>query len=199
MKRPVQDLSSWSQRPLCRRYVLGIFDTAIVRLRHAGQATQRPVHWAFGGLLDGESEPLGAWMAPASGEDASPGIVADLQWRGVERIWHVTGGAAAPVRAHVSAALSGTSVFSAGERSQAVAPVAARPTLASPAQLAAETARNELVRALRRHGGFESEAAALDFIHGALQRRERRLERASARAKGMPRPGSGAHTVPPGF
>ena len=45
----------------------------------------------------------------------------------------------------------------------------------------------------------ETEAAALDFISGALQRSKRRLDRESAIAKGRPRRRSGTQTVPPGF
>ena len=197
--RPRQDPTAWSRRPLCRHYVLAIFDTATIRFRHADDISERSVHWATGCLPDGDSEPLGVWITPAVGGDCSSCVVADLQWRGVERIWHVTGGDAGSVPAAVAEAFSRTSVFSSNDRPGSEAGAAARERLPSAAELAAERVRNELIRALRRHGSFENEGAALDFISGALQRTERRLDRESAIAKGRPRHRSGAQTVPPGF
>lgn len=199
MTRPAQDPTSWAKRPLCRHYVLGIFDSATLRLRDADQVGRRSVHWAFGCLLDGACESLGVWFAPSGEADCGVSIVADLQRRGVERIWHVTGDDVVPVLQRVTESFAGTSVFSCGERSRAASPVVARPQLRSPVELMAERARNDLIRALRRHGGFENEGTALDFISGALQRTERRLDRESAIAKGRPRQRSGAQTVPPGL
>jgi hypothetical protein len=63
----------------------------------------------------------------------------------------------------------------------------------------AERVRAYLIRAVRRHGHFENEAAALDFIAVALQRAERRLDRERLIAKERPRLDSGAQMAPRGI
>lgn len=199
MRRAGLEPRTWLRRPLCRRYVLGVFNTSIVRLRNDDKTlTARPIHWAFGCLVDGELEPLGVWASLAAESDTVQAAAADLQKRGVERIWHVTGGAGEWLLRHMTAAFSGTSVFSFDDRTIPNGAASPRRIERSAAEGAAEDAREYLVRAIRRHGGFENEATALDFVTAALQRMERRLDRDCA-AKGRPRQRSGAQTVPPGF
>lgn len=180
-----RELTSCQTRPLCRHYMLCIIDTAIVRLHHADQVSDRSVHWAIGCLLDGECETLGVWLDPAIDRDDSPRIAADLQFRGVERIWHVTGGAADPVLKRLTEVFCSTAVFSCGDPGRPNVPVSPRRREASPAELGAEQARAYLVRAIESHGSFQGEAAVLDFVSGALQQMERRSDRESA-AKGRP-------------
>jgi len=185
--------SAWRERPLCRRYVLAIFDVAAVRLREAKYLRDRSVPWAIGWLADGPCEPLGAWIEPETGADGVPRMLADLQGRGVERIAYVAG--IACLRDPASAAFCGTIVRSPVDPRLAEA-TAASPSLGlAPPELVAEEVRQGLVQAVRRHGSFESEAAALDFIAGALQRAERRLDRAGANAKGRLTQGPVARTA----
>jgi len=191
--------SGWLRRPLCRRYILGIFDVAIVRLRDADGFRDHPVHWALGWLADGECEPLGAWIESDSGAESPLQMLADLKGRGVERIWHVTGAEVGHLQEHVSAAFSGKTVGSSVDRVRAEALAASgQRGLPSPGR-AAEQLREGLIRAIRRHGSFESEAAVLDFFAGALQRMERRLDRGGVMAKVSPRQDAGAHRVPLGI
>ena len=68
--------------------------------------------------------------------------------------------------------------------------------LASPGRVVEEV-RQGLVHAVRRHGSFESEAAALDFVAGALQRTERRLDRGGVNAKVRLLQVPGAQTASP--
>ena len=199
MRLPEEDWASLSRRPLCRRYVLGIFDATIVRLRGADGPSDRSVHWAIGCLVDGECEPLGVWIEAAAGADASVEMVADLMIRGVQRIWHVTGGDVGPVMARLPEAFSSTAVFSSDDRTLSGAPASARQRLPSAVERAAEGFRDDLVRAIRRHRAFDDEAAARDFVSRALQRMERRLDRGRAMARVMPPRPSGAQAVPPGF
>ena len=63
----------------------------------------------------------------------------------------------------------------------------------------AEQVREYLIRVIRRHGPFENEAAALDFIAVGLQRAERRLDRERLVAKERPRLDSGARMAPHGI
>ena len=165
--------TQWLGRPLSRRYQQAFIDVAIVRLREAQGQQDRHVHWAFGWLPDGECEALGAWMDPGDG-GADPGrLLADLQARGVERIWNLAGTG------------SGTAQV--------------QETVSKPALLEAEQLRAGLHRAIRRRGSFENVAAVLDFMADALQRAERRLDRERLTAKGQPRLESGAQMASPGI
>jgi hypothetical protein len=177
---------------LCRRYVLGIFDATIAHVRESEGTRDQAVHWAFGWLADGECEPLGVWMSPQGGSDVSLDILQDLEHRGVERIWHVTGTDSGAVKERLIAAFSSTAVWPCVDELRSDAPPRRRPCLASSTERAAELFKNRLVRALRRHGSFESRAAVLDFTTDALQRAERRLDRERLIAMGEPRLDLGA-------
>ena len=192
-------LSGWLKRPLCRRYVLGIFDASVVRLRDADGFRDHPVHWAFGWLADGECEPLGAWIGSERGAESPLRMRADLKRRGVERIWHVTGTDAGNLQECVSAAFSCTMARSSVYGLLADARAASRWRMLPSPELVAEHVREGLIRAIRRHGSFESEAAVLDFVAGALQRTERRLDRGGVIAKVRPRQDPGAQMAPPRF
>jgi len=192
-------LSGWLNRPLCRRYILGIFDLAIVRSRAADGFRDHPVHWAFGWLADGECEPLGVWIESERGSEGPLQMLADLKGRGVERIWHVTGTDAGNLREQVSAAFSSATARSSVDRVLTDARAASRWRVPPSPELAAEQVRGGLMRAIRRHGSFESESAVLDFFAGALQRMERRLDRGGVIAKVKPRRDAGAHRVPLGI
>ena len=191
--------SGWLRRALCRRYILGIFDVAIVRLRDADGFRDHPVHWAFGWLADGECEPLGAWIESDSGAESPLQMLADLKGRGVERIWHVTGPDVGNLQERVSAAFSSTTARSSVDSLLTDARAASRRHVLPSPELAAEHVREGVIRAIRRHGSFESEAAVLDFFAGALQRMERRLYRGGVMAKVSPRQDAGAHRVPLGI
>ena len=188
--------SGWLRRPLCRRYVLGLFDVAVVRSVGADGLRDHPVHWAFGWLADGECEPLGAWIEPACGSEPALQMLADLKHRGVERIWRVSGTQAGPVRERVAAAFCGTTDSSFVDGFPTQAPAASLRRVRPSSELAAEQVRNGLIRAIRRQGSFASEAAVLDFVAGALQRTERRLDRGGV-AKLRARRDPGAQRVSP--
>ena len=192
-------LSGWLKRPLCRRYILGIFDASVVRLRDADGFRDHPVHWAFGWLADGECEPLGAWIGSENGAESPLRMLADLKRRGVERIWHVTGTDVGDLQERVSAAFSSTMARSSVDSLLADARAASRRRGLPSPELVAEHVREGLTRAIRRHGSFESEAAVLDFVAGALQRTERRLDRGGVIAKVRPRQDPGAQMASPRF
>lgn len=191
--------SNVSRRPLCRRYVLGLFDIVVVRWRDAQGVHDLPVHWAFGWLADGECEPLGVWIEPGAGSVGPLRLLADLKTRGLERIRHVAGTDTGQLREQAAAAFSSAGEGSSVERIVAQASVASRRHVPASPERSAEEVREALARAIRRRGSFASEAAALDFISGALQRMERRLDRERAIAKVRPRHESGAQMVPTGF
>ena len=146
------------RRPLCRRYVLVVFDEVLIRWRDQGELREASVYWAFGWLADGDSEPLDAWLDPDPA-----GLVRELQARGVERIWRLTGTASASLRQHLTPAF---------HISGAAHPVGAT------AVATAEGIRMKMERAIRRRGHFDSAAAGLEDVEQRLEREQRRLDRA---------------------
>ena len=184
--------AGWLGRPLCRRYVLGIFDGAVVRSEGGQGGRDRTVHWATGWLADGECEFLGAWIEPEESPEGPPRMLADLKRRGVERIWHVAGTDAGGLRERVSAAFPGSTPGSSGDRlpPQALA--------TAPEHVAAQV-RQRLKQGIRRHGSFESGSAVLDFLARALQRTERRMDRGGMTTTVRLLPDSGTQRASPGF
>lgn len=77
--------------PLCRRYAVGTFSSAITLVRCSEGARERAVHWALGCLRDGECELLGAWGQAGIGPGVPAELLADLEVRGVECIRFVVG------------------------------------------------------------------------------------------------------------
>jgi len=165
--------TQWLQRPLCRRYVLTFFDVVVARLRDGAGFRDLRVHWAFGWLVDGEGEALGAWVDSGDGVVDPARLLAGLQVRGFERTGYLAG--------------TGTCTGIDEER------------VSRSIQLEAEQVRARLNRAVRRRGSFEIEAAVLDFMADALQRAERRLDRERLVVKGQARLDSGVRMAPPGL
>jgi hypothetical protein len=158
-------------------------------LAHAGGPRDHPILWGFGWLADGECEPLGAW---AGGFGGLARMLADLKARGVERIWHMAS-------FHVAVLDHGEAVAPVVEAAFPGALATSRPQVLPVADAVAEQVREYLIRVIRRHGPFENEAAALDFIAVGLQRAERRVDRERLVAKERPRLDSGARMAPRGI
>jgi hypothetical protein len=198
MTFPMLEPTQCRNRPLCRRYFLCVFNVAVLRWTEGADAQDRIVHWALGWLIDGECESLGAWIEPASGAHDLSWLIADLKIRGVERIWYATGTSIEPFQEQMAASFSSKTARDSVRR--VVGEVMAESRwrgIRTPAHVAEEV-RGTLTRALRRHGRFfESEAAGLDFVAGALQRAERRLDRARAMATLSPRHDPAARPVLP--
>ena len=184
MTDPEHDLTSVSSRPLCRRYALAIADVTSVRVRDARGIQKHPLFWVFGWLADGECEPLGLCL----GAHALTPMLDGFRRRGLERIWHVEplgdGGAQEAEVATLAI-----------DRSFPGALASSRPAMIASAMTVAKEVRDGLLRAVRRHGHFENEAAALDFFALALRRAESRLDRERQMTKGRPRLDSGAQAA----
>jgi len=177
MTDPEHDPSSVRGRPLCRRYALVIPVVTPVRVRDAGGIGTHPLFWVFGWLADGECEPLGLCL----GAQALPQMLDDFKSRGLERVWHLEPLGGGCVQEAEVATL-------AIDRSFPGALASSRPHMLPSATAVAKDVRDGLVRAVRRHGHFEDEAAALGFVARALQRAERRLDRERLLASAQPRP-----------
>jgi hypothetical protein len=192
---------SWcaSTRPLCRRYALGMFDVALVRWRDAGGVRAHPVRWAFGWLEDGECEPLGVWAETGDGSADVPALLADLKRRGLERLRHVAAPDVGALRERLAAAFPAEGRLAPVEPNDVDSVAPSRRSVPASLERAADSLRDGVARAIRRQGSFADETAALDFVSGALQRTERRLDRERAMAQARPRHASGAPMAPPGF
>jgi len=178
------DLTSVSSRTLCRRYALVIPGATFVRVRDADDICEHPLFWVFGWLADGECEPLGLCL----GARALPQMLNDFKSRGLQRVWHVEplGEGCAQEAEDATLAI---------ERSFPGALDSSKPHMLSSALAVAKDVRNRLIGAARRHGHFETEAAALDFFALELHRAESRLDRERQMAKERPRLDSVAQTA----
>jgi transposase-like protein len=75
----------WLNHTLCRRYAAMVFSTIADLPLNGRPPENRTISWAFGCLVNGESECLGAWIL--DGTSATPAnMFGDLHHRGVEFI-----------------------------------------------------------------------------------------------------------------
>lgn len=80
-----RSIRSWLDRPLCRSYVVAVFSScSVLTLASHGQVIT--IHWAFGSLIDGESEVLGAWFLDGDTPAVPAGVFSDMLPRGAEFI-----------------------------------------------------------------------------------------------------------------
>jgi transposase-like protein len=172
MARNEDSQAAWLTRPLCRRYVVGVFEPATVRCRHGDAVRKLDVEWAFGWLSDGECEPLGAWIKPDPASDHEAALVADLEIRGVEWLWSAVGCG----RESIAGAFMNRTPRALVERILVQAQHASERENQPSPKLVTERIRESLNRAIGRHGVFETESKALDLIAVVLQRAERRLD-----------------------
>lgn len=106
----------WHTRPLCRTYLLLLFETLSLQVNDGGPACVRALRWAFGVLPDGQHEVLGAWLAPEAQEAGWQEVFEDIKVRGVEKIGFVASNEPATVHAVVRAVYpSATSLPSIGQ------------------------------------------------------------------------------------
>lgn len=73
----------WQRSALCRRYAVVVFGTLSKLKVKAEQQGDRTICWAFGTLLNGESEVLGAWQSDREAA-IPPEVFGQLFHRGVE-------------------------------------------------------------------------------------------------------------------
>ncbi|CAM4164616.1 transposase [Roseateles saccharophilus] len=73
----------WLRRPLCRRYAVVVFNTFSKLKQRIDPNSNRTICWAFGTLLNGDSEILGAWH-PDTNAATPPEVFGQLYHRGIE-------------------------------------------------------------------------------------------------------------------
>jgi len=174
MSIQVQGSPRWLHRPLCRKYVVGAFKAFHVPKGHRPNGGRW--HWALGVCASGEFEVLGAWSLP--GGDFKL-VAHDLAERGTERIQLVcmdeTADMALPAvdmtpvdRDLASSSLQVEGYVSATRIATRLAPGKQRALLSAVAL--AKQLHGRLVRAVWRHGPFESDESAEAFVSQWLQR-----------------------------
>jgi transposase-like protein len=73
----------WLRRPLCRRYAVVVFGTFSKLKLGTEPNANRTICWAFGTLLNGDSEILGAWHSDTNAA-IPPEVFGQLYHRGIE-------------------------------------------------------------------------------------------------------------------
>jgi putative transposase len=86
----IEEMQSWSNRPLERVYAAVFIDAIMVKVRD-GQVGNRPVYAAIGVDLDGNKDILGMWAGDGGGESAKfwMAVLTDLKNRGVADVFFV--------------------------------------------------------------------------------------------------------------
>jgi len=86
----LEEMQSWSNRPLERVYAAVFIDAIMVKVRD-GQVGNRPVYAAIGVDLDGNKDILGMWAGDGDGESAKfwMAVLTDLKNRGVADVFFV--------------------------------------------------------------------------------------------------------------
>jgi len=89
-EKVLEEMQSWSNRPLERVYAAVFIDAIMVKVRD-GQVGNRPVYAAIGVDLDGNKDILGMWAGDGGGESAKfwMAVLTDLKNRGVADVFFV--------------------------------------------------------------------------------------------------------------
>jgi transposase-like protein len=88
--RVIEEMQSWSSRPLEAVYAAVFIDAIMVKIRD-GQVGNRPVYAAIGVDLDGHKDILGMWAGDGDGESAKfwMAVLTELKNRGVTDVFFV--------------------------------------------------------------------------------------------------------------
>ena len=88
--RVIDEMQSWSGRPLEAVYAAVFIDAIMVKIRD-GQVGNRPVYAAIGVDLDGHKDILGMWAGDGDGESAKfwMAVLTELKNRGVSDVFFV--------------------------------------------------------------------------------------------------------------
>lgn len=84
----IEEMNTWSHRPLERVYAAIFIDAIMVKIRD-GQVGNRPIYAAIGVDLDGNKDILGLWAGEGNGESAKfwMNVLTDLKNRGVTDVF----------------------------------------------------------------------------------------------------------------
>jgi hypothetical protein len=192
MNNPLTGVNEHRASPLCRSYLLVLFESVPVALQaDDGVCSGQRLHWALGVLPDGDNEVLGAWTASQSDGPAWNKVFEELAGRGVERIEFLVVGGLAPAQAeralrdeYPNAILlpsemdKGTLTLGAN----AQAPVTSFAMSAGhyrqlvAADEAVQNLQRLACRAIERHGTFSEPTGASTFVLDRLHRANQKTD-----------------------
>lgn len=105
------EVSESMNLPLCRAYLIALFGSSTVQVKHDELAPGQVARWALGFLADGQREVLGLWLSPPSNDVCWQDMFADLKRRGVESIRLVDCSQPTEVRTALGAAYPGSAAL----------------------------------------------------------------------------------------
>jgi len=163
--------SRWFSGTLCCRYLVVRFDRLRLPMRHEGAIAKVDWHWALGFFTDGRFEVVGAWRD--EGADTPHRVAQDLHDRGIEWIKALAGEdslVSAMDRFRPRACRQSTTELALSGAFGPRMRQAIRWT-----EIAAQQLQGRMQTAARKHGPFDDNDAAADFIAQAFQRADRDL------------------------
>ncbi|MBI3349087.1 MAG: transposase [Burkholderiales bacterium] len=159
--------------PLCRSYECVSFDAIAIPLDAAAGVRSVEMLWAVGILSDRLPHFLGCWPRAGAADVLWRSVAFDLHHRGVERIRFLLGPDSAEMTAAMACHFRSVTVLSASATAvdQAlVDSVSPERRCIERAQEVAEQLTPYLKRAVARHGGFASPAAAAALLRERAER-----------------------------
>ena len=84
-------VDAWTTRPLCGRYLVGLFRSTTLSFDSSGSRGGVRVIWGLGYLSNGDRELLGWWEVNDPVAASPPQVVEDLKRRGVLKIQTIAG------------------------------------------------------------------------------------------------------------
>lgn len=179
------DFSQLENLPLCRHYATAYFSTLEAEVRNGTRSEAVVIRWALGWLADGQREVMGVWSARTSRSRCWAHLLTVLKRRGVERIsvavWKKPCCALHDAEHELSdcACRRGRQALSfpildaqCSGSAKLGLPDSLSPWLCRMVEADSQVGRrfhNQVGRAVRRHGTFESEAAVRVFCASRLQ------------------------------
>jgi hypothetical protein len=178
----------WLFRPLCRRYLLVIFESLPIYVEEGGVVYGRPLHWALGALADGQYEVSGVWSEPVSNLSNWEEIFKDLRVRGVEKIRFVLNGESVALDSVLSTAYPGAVPLPAVWKLGSLVGLPLRHRcMALKIEAAMQQLQFRASRAIRRYGCFSDPEEARAFAMDILAHAQQKSGGAAARVAVAPR------------
>jgi len=82
----IEEVVQWQSRPLDPVYPIVYLDCIVVKVRQDKQVINKAIYLALGVNLNGHKELLGMWLSENEGAKFWPGVLTELQNRGVKDI-----------------------------------------------------------------------------------------------------------------
>jgi len=171
-------------RPLCLRYMSGVFRSVIVKTPAPQGTSSFVIHWGLGCLPNDEHEVLGVWVQAGEGSEFPLAALEEPRVRGVMRLRAVTGTGVGgvtdePGQHQLSLFRGGLVVPVEGVALSDSSELRSQPPSVSDGILFGDRLANDihtrLTAALARRKAFASQSEAMAFVASALHRADCKL------------------------